>query len=53
MFFRSNNNVQGTGLGLEPYILKNAVNRINGEPTFISEHKKVSTFMVNLPITNR
>lgn len=50
MFFRANNNVQGSGLGL--YILKTAVDRINGEVLLTSEYKKGSTFKVILPKTN-
>lgn len=49
MFFRANDNVQGTGLGL--YILKTAVNRIQGQVSFVSEYKKGSTFRVTLPLT--
>ena len=49
MFFRANDRIQGTGLGL--YILKTAVNRIKGHVSFSSEHKKGSTFVVTLPIT--
>lgn len=49
MFFRANDNVQGSGLGL--YILKTAVDRIQGEVSFESVYKEGSTFTVTLPTT--
>jgi signal transduction histidine kinase len=48
MFFRANDNVQGSGLGL--YILKTAVDRIEGKVTFSSEYKMGSTFVISIPI---
>lgn len=48
MFFRANDRTQGTGLGL--YILKRAVERLNGEISFKSEINVGSTFSVSLPI---
>ena len=49
MFFRANDNVQGSGLGL--YILKTAVDRIQGQVSFESNYKEGSTFIVTLPAT--
>jgi signal transduction histidine kinase len=49
MFFRANDRVDGTGLGL--YILKRAVERLHGEVHFHSELGKGSTFTVTLPNT--
>jgi signal transduction histidine kinase len=49
MFFRANDRVDGTGLGL--YILKRAVERLKGEVKFNSELYKGSTFTVLLPLT--
>jgi signal transduction histidine kinase len=49
MFFRANDRVEGTGLGL--YILKRAVERLNGEVQFFSKEMVGSTFTVLLPIT--
>jgi signal transduction histidine kinase len=48
MFFRANDRVQGTGLGL--YILKRAVERLNGKVVFESKINKGSTFTVLLPL---
>jgi signal transduction histidine kinase len=48
MFFRGDHPVQGTGLGL--YILKRAVERLQGKVTFVSESNVGSTFTVNLPL---
>jgi signal transduction histidine kinase len=50
MFFRANDRVDGTGLGL--YILKRAVERLHGQVTFISEPLIGSTFTVTLPVVN-
>jgi signal transduction histidine kinase len=50
MFFRANNNTQGTGLGL--YILKRAVERLQGEISFQSKLHSGSTFTVLLPASN-
>jgi signal transduction histidine kinase len=47
MFFRANDRVQGTGLGL--YILKRAVERLNGKVDFISDITYGTTFTVLLP----
>lgn len=49
MFFRANEGVQGTGLGL--YILKRAVERLNGRVIVESEIDKGSQFKVLLPLT--
>lgn len=49
MFFRANDRVEGTGLGL--YILKRAVERLRGEVKFRSELYVGSTFTVILPLT--
>ncbi|HTJ49553.1 MAG TPA: tetratricopeptide repeat-containing sensor histidine kinase, partial [Cyclobacteriaceae bacterium] len=48
MFFRANDRVQGTGLGL--YILKRAVERLNGDVTFESDVKTGSVFRILLPL---
>jgi len=48
MFFRANDRVDGTGLGL--YILKRAVERLHGHVTFKSEVHVGSTFIVTLPL---
>src|SRR5690606_25124242 len=47
MFFRANDGVQGTGLGL--YILKRAVERLNGRVTVKSEIHVGSAFEILLP----
>lgn len=47
MFFRANNKVVGTGLGL--YILKNAVEKLKGKIYFRSIHGEGSIFRVRLP----
>lgn len=47
MFFRANDGVQGTGLGL--YILKRAVERLNGRVTVKSEIHTGSAFEILLP----
>jgi signal transduction histidine kinase len=49
MFFRANDRIEGTGLGL--YILKRAVERLNGEVQFSSKELVGSTFTVLLPVT--
>jgi signal transduction histidine kinase len=51
MFFRGDHPVQGTGLGL--YILKRAVERLQGRVTFVSEANVGSTFTVHLPLMVR
>jgi signal transduction histidine kinase len=47
MFFRANDQIPGTGLGL--YILKRAVERLHGEVIFKSELMVGSTFTILLP----
>lgn len=47
MFFRANDKIQGSGLGL--YILKNAVNKLKGKVQFKSEINQGSTFNVLIP----
>ncbi|CAN5899195.1 hypothetical protein BH11BAC7_BH11BAC7_24760 [soil metagenome] len=47
LFFRGTEDSKGTGLGL--YILKNAVNKLNGRVVIDSEIHKGSTFTVYLP----
>jgi nitrogen-specific signal transduction histidine kinase len=49
MFFRANDHVEGTGLGL--YILKRAVERLRGEIKFHSEVGVGSAFVITLPLT--
>jgi signal transduction histidine kinase len=49
MFFRANDRVDGTGLGL--YILKRAVERLHGEVRFNSKAFVGSSFCITLPIT--
>lgn len=51
MFFRANDQVQGTGLGL--YILKRAVERLNGEVRFESDVRYGTKFTVLLPYGSR
>jgi signal transduction histidine kinase len=48
MFFRANDKIQGSGLGL--YILKNAVSKLNGSVEFESTVNHGSTFTVSLPL---
>jgi signal transduction histidine kinase len=50
MFFRANDEIPGTGLGL--YILRRAVERLHGEIFFKSELKHGSTFTIILPMSN-
>ena len=50
MFFRANDEKEGSGLGL--YILKYAVDKLKGKITLESEHGKGSTFSVILPFEN-
>jgi len=47
MFFRANDKVQGSGLGL--YILKNAVNKLAGQVKFDSTIHQGTTFQVLIP----
>ncbi|HEY9046516.1 MAG TPA: tetratricopeptide repeat-containing sensor histidine kinase [Ohtaekwangia sp.] len=51
MFFRANDRVEGTGLGL--YILKRAVERLHGEVSFKSEVFQGTSFTVKLPFFSR
>ncbi|MFZ6011006.1 MAG: tetratricopeptide repeat protein [Bacteroidota bacterium] len=51
MFFRANDRVDGTGLGL--YILKRAVERLHGEVLFESTVHQGTRFEVMLPFTIR
>ena len=48
-FFRANNvtNIQGTGLGLN--IVKQYVEMLGGEISFVSKHEVGSTFIVKIP----
>ncbi len=48
MFFRASTQTQGTGLGL--YILKRAVERLQGEVFFMSTPHVGSSFTVSLPL---
>ena len=50
MFFRANDEKEGSGLGL--YILKYAVDKLKGKITLKSEHGSGSTFSVILPFEN-
>jgi signal transduction histidine kinase len=49
MFFRANDRIQGTGLGL--YILKRAVERLNGTVNFVSDTIQGTIFTVLLPFS--
>ncbi|HEY9005096.1 tetratricopeptide repeat-containing sensor histidine kinase [Ohtaekwangia sp.] len=51
MFFRANDRVEGTGLGL--YILKRAVERLHGDVSFKSEVFQGTSFTVKLPFFGR
>lgn len=51
MFFRANDYVQGTGLGL--YILKRAVERLGGSVIFTSELQAGTSFTVFLPFNKK
>ncbi len=46
MFFRASNEVIGSGLGL--YILKNAVEKLNGKVSLFSKVNEGTTFMIKL-----
>jgi signal transduction histidine kinase len=50
MFFRANDKVDGTGLGL--YILKRAVERLHGSVSFTSSVTTGTRFTVRLPVIN-
>jgi signal transduction histidine kinase len=47
MYFRGNERSKGNGLGL--YIVKKAVEKLNGQVTFTSVYGKGSTFSVSFP----
>jgi len=47
MYFRGNERSKGNGLGL--YIVKKAVEKLNGQITFFSVYGKGSTFLVSFP----
>ncbi len=47
MFYRASDNIAGTGLGL--YIMKRAVERLNGKIVLKSEYGKGSDFKVSIP----
>ena len=51
MFFRANDEKEGSGLGL--YILKYAVDKLKGKITLNSEHGRGSTFSVILPFESK
>ena len=44
MFFRANNSITGSGLGL--YLVKEAVQKINGEISLESQEGKGTTFHI-------
>jgi PAS domain S-box-containing protein len=48
MFYQAHSNAQGSGLGL--YILKEAVQRLNGKISVVSEYGAGSTFTLSLPM---
>jgi len=50
MFFRASNNSKGTGIGL--YIVKETIQKVNGEIKVSSEVEKGTTFSVILPNLN-
>lgn len=50
MFFRANDGGEGSGLGL--YILKNAVDKLNGKITLDSTYGQGSYFSIQLPYTH-
>lgn len=51
MFFRGNERSQGSGLGL--FILKSAVDRLQGDVTIESEELEGATFTVSLPYNRK
>ncbi|MEP2026906.1 MAG: tetratricopeptide repeat protein [Reichenbachiella sp.] len=48
MFYRANDDVQGSGLGM--FILKSAVEKLEGEVSLVSEVNKGTKFVILLPI---
>ncbi|WMN10853.1 PAS domain-containing sensor histidine kinase [Marivirga salinae] len=50
MFFRASNNSKGTGIGL--YIVKETIQKVNGEIKVESEIEKGTTFTVTIPNLN-
>ncbi|MDW3210846.1 MAG: tetratricopeptide repeat protein [Reichenbachiella sp.] len=48
MFYRANDDVQGSGLGM--FILKSAVEKLEGEVSLVSELNKGTKFVILLPI---
>ncbi|MEO9967116.1 MAG: tetratricopeptide repeat-containing sensor histidine kinase [Reichenbachiella sp.] len=48
MFYRANDDVQGSGLGM--FILKSAVEKLEGEVSLVSEPNKGTKFVILLPI---
>ncbi|SMD38988.1 hypothetical protein SAMN04488029_3988 [Reichenbachiella faecimaris] len=48
MFYRANDEVQGSGLGM--FILKSAVEKLDGEVSLVSEVNKGTKFVILLPI---
>jgi signal transduction histidine kinase len=48
MFFRANEKSQGNGLGL--YVVKKAVERLNGMIVFQSEPQLITEFEIQLPV---
>lgn len=48
MFYRANDEVQGSGLGM--FILKSAVEKLEGEVSLVSEPGKGTKFVILLPI---
>ncbi len=47
MFFRANTHTKGTGLGL--YIVKDAIDRLNGEITLQSKENEYTKFSITIP----
>lgn len=48
MFYRANDEIQGSGLGM--FILKSAVEKLEGEVNLVSEPNKGTKFVILLPI---
>lgn len=51
MFFRAHSDINGTGLGL--YILKSAVDKLEGNISLVSKEKEGSSFSISLPLDKR